>query len=264
MMLNRIWRDRGKVVGSGHARAFTMGKAVKGFTAIPSPRRVQLAKQPQPRVTSAACGYVCGDSVMRFLTKSNRSLVRSASVLGVALALSACSGGMDGLTGLMGGGNQQAQVRPTTATSFGGVPVEQLRADQLCPSIVVRDGTETLRLYAGEERTASNVRYQSQILQTVVECTPGAGQFGLTIGIAGRSIIGPQGTPATLDLPIRIVVFNTITDEVISSEVVRTQAIIEPTEVSATFTLVNRAFFVPAPQRQADYQVIIGFDEAGS
>jgi hypothetical protein len=127
------------------------------------------------------------------------------------------------------------------------VPVEQLRADQLCPSIVVRPGTETLRLYAGEEETPSNVRYQSQILQTVVECTPGSGQFGLSIGIAGRSIIGPQGVPATLDLPIRIVVLNTVTSEILSSEVVRTQAIIEPPEVSATFTLVNRAFFVPQP-----------------
>jgi hypothetical protein len=45
---------------------------------------------------------------------------------------------------------------------------------------------------------------------------------------------------------------------------VRTQAIIEPTEVSATFTLVNRAFFVPQPQRQSDFQVIVGFDEADS
>lgn len=198
---------------------------------------------------------------MRKVFNSNRFLVRGSAALGLAFALSACGGGIDGLTGLMGGGNQQAQVRPTTATTFGGVPVEQLRADQLCPSIVVRDGTETLRIYAGAEETAPNVRYQSQILQTVVECTAGAGQFGLSIGVAGRSIIGPQGTPATLDLPIRIVVLNTVTSEVLSSEVVRAQAIIEPTEVSATFTLVNRSFVMPIPQRQADFQVIVGFDE---
>jgi ABC-type uncharacterized transport system auxiliary subunit len=196
--------------------------------------------------------------------QSPRTWVRGACALALALTLAACGGGIEGLTGLMGGGSQQTQVTRTTATTFGGVPVEQLRADQLCPSIVVRDGTETLRLYAGEEQTSSNVRYQSQILQTVVECTPGLGQYGLTIGVAGRSIIGPQGVPATLDLPIRIVVLNTATGEIISSEVVRTQAIIEPTEVSATFTLVNRAFFVPIPQRQADYQVIVGFDEAES
>lgn len=206
---------------------------------------------------------------MRFSGKSVRvtsqaARFRAVCALGLATALAACSGGMDGLSGLMGGGNQQAQVNPVTATTFGGVPVDQLRADQLCPSIVVRDGTETLRLYAGEEQTPANVRYQSQILQTVVECTSGVGQYGLTIGIAGRSIIGPQGTPTTLDLPIRIVVFNTVTDQVVSSEVVRTQAIIEPTEVQATFTLVNRAFFVPIPQRQSDYQIIIGFDEAAS
>jgi hypothetical protein len=206
----------------------------------------------------------CGDDVMRKHSKPKRTLLRSGAALGLAMTLAACGGGMDGLTDMFGGGNQQTRVTPTTATSFGGVPIEQLRADQLCPSIVVRDGTETLRLYAGEEQTPANVRYQSQILQTVVECTPGSGQFGLSIGIAGRSIIGPQGVPATLDLPIRIVVLNTVTNEILSSEVVRTQAIIEPTEVSATFTLVNRAFFVPQPQRQSDFQVIVGFDEADS
>jgi hypothetical protein len=207
----------------------------------------------------------CGDDVMRKLFNPNRTWLRSGAALGLAMTLAACGGGMDGLTDMFGGGSsQQTRVTPTTATTFGGVPVEQLRADQLCPSIVVRPGTEILRLYAGEEETPSNVRYQSQILQTVVECTPGSGQFGLSIGIAGRSIIGPQGVPATLDLPIRIVVLNTVTSEILSSEVVRTQAIIEPPEVSATFTLVNRAFFVPQPQRQSDYQVIVGFDEAGN
>lgn len=189
---------------------------------------------------------------------------RAGSVLALSLALAACGGGMDGISGLLGGGQPQTQVAPTGASTFGGIPVEQLRADQLCPSIIVQDGTETLRLYADPADPAPDqVRYQAQILQTVVECTPGPLQLGLSIGIAGRVIIGPQGGPASLDFPIRIVVLNTVTDEVLSSEIVRADAIIEPTEVSANFTVVNRAFFIPVPARQADYQVLVGFDEAG-
>ncbi|MFK7791462.1 MAG: hypothetical protein AB8B88_02210 [Devosiaceae bacterium] len=190
-------------------------------------------------------------------------VLRSVGLFTVCLALSACgAGGMDGITGLMGGGgSQQSQVRPVTANTFGGVPVEQLRADQLCPSIITRDGTETLRLYAGEERTPNTVRYQSQILQTVVECVPTPGQLGLSIGIAGRSLIGPQGSPAELDLPIRVVVLNTVTSEVLSSNVLRARAIIEPTQVSATFTAINRSLTIPLPERQSDYQIIVGFDE---
>lgn len=191
-------------------------------------------------------------------------VLKSAGALALALTVSACgSGGVGGLTSMMGGG-QSAEPRRVTANTFGGVPVEQLRADQLCPSIVVRDGTETLRTYAGEERTPGNVRYQSQILQSVVECVPTPGQLGLSIGIAGRSIIGPQGTPAELALPLRVVVRNTVTDEVVSSNILPARAIIEPAQTSAVFTVVNRSLTIPMPDRQSDYQVIVGFDEQGT
>ncbi|MEM1284592.1 MAG: hypothetical protein AAGH43_04340 [Pseudomonadota bacterium] len=189
---------------------------------------------------------------------------RAGSALALSLTLAACGGGMDGITGLLGGGGgqNQTQISAAAPTTFGGISVDQLRADQLCPSIIVRDGTETLRIYArADEPTPDQVRYQAQILQTVVECGTGPLQFGLSIGVAGRVIIGPQGGPATLDFPIRIVVLNTVTDEVISSEIVRADAVIEPTEVSANFTVVNRDFFIAIPERQADYQVIVGFDE---
>jgi hypothetical protein len=200
---------------------------------------------------------------MRFLPSS--SAFRGLSCLALALTLSACgSSTVGGISDMLGGGGGSAgSVNPVTANTFGGVPVEQLRVDQLCPSIIVREGTDTLRTYAGEERNATTVRYQSQILHTVVECIPAAGQVGLSIGVAGRSLIGPQGAPAALQLPLRVVILNTVTNEVLSSTVLQTQAIIEPGQTSAVFTLVNRELLIPFPQRQSDYQVIVGFDEQG-
>ncbi|GAB5508827.1 MAG: hypothetical protein Rhims3KO_02280 [Hyphomicrobiales bacterium] len=202
---------------------------------------------------------------MRTNLRLKPTILRSSAALGLAFALTACSGGMDALTGMMGGGgSQQATVTPVTANTFGGVSVDQLRADQLCPSVVIQEGTEVLRLYSGEERNATTVRYQATILQTALECTAAAGQYGLTLGIAGRVLLGPQGSPASLDLPIRVAIVDTTTDDLLSSELIRATAVIEPTEVSATFTLVNRSFFLPTPNRQSDYQVLVGFDEAGS
>jgi hypothetical protein len=201
---------------------------------------------------------------MRSILRSKPTLLRSSAALGLAFALSACGGGMDALTGMMGGNSQQATVNPATPTTFGGVSVDQLRADQLCPSVVIREGTEVLRLYAGEERNGTTVRYQATILQSALECGSGLGQFSLSLGIAGRVLLGPQGSPASIDLPIRIAIVDTTTGDVLSSELRRTTATIEPTEVSATFTLVDRTFFLPIPNRQSDYQVLIGFDEAGS
>lgn len=201
---------------------------------------------------------------MRSILRHKPTILRSSAALGLAFALSACSGGMDALTGMMGGGSQQTTVTPVTANTFGGVAVDQLRADQLCPSVVIQEGTEVLRLYGSEERNATTVRYQATILQTALECTAAVGQYGLTLGIAGRVLLGPQGSPASLDLPIRVAIVDTTTGNLLSSELVRTTAVIEPTEVSATFTLVNRSFFLPTPSHQSDYQVLIGFDEAGS
>ncbi|MEM6710747.1 MAG: hypothetical protein AAF590_00505 [Pseudomonadota bacterium] len=152
-------------------------------------------------------------------------------------------------------------MTPVTASTIGGIPIVQLQADQLCPAVVVQDGTSTLRLHAGDEESPSTVRYQAQISQTVVECIPGAGQLALSIGVAGQVLLGPQGTPAAINLPIRFVVRNTVTGEVVNSELSRTNAVIEPPEVSALFTLVNRSFVIPQPERQTDYQVLVGFDE---
>lgn len=203
-------------------------------------------------------------SSMRSLMRLSPTALRSSAALGLALALSACSGGMDALTGLVGGGSQQATVTPVTASTFGGVSVDQLRADQLCPSVLIQEGTEVLRLYGGEEHNATTVRYQATILQTALECTTAVGQYGLTLGIAGRVLLGPLGSPAVVDLPIRVAIVDTTTGDLLSSELVRATATIEPTEVTATFTLVNRSFFLPTPTRQSDYQILVGFDEADS
>lgn len=209
----------------------------------------------------------------RFRPAKDRSLHRAVLtplVVSAALALSACGGG--GIESLLGGGDTTAPTGPVAASTtitpvggstFAGVSVDQLRADQLCPTLLVRDGTETLRLYNEHmDRSPASVRYQAQILQTAVECTPRNGQFALSIGIAGRVLIGPEGSPASLDMPIRVVVMDRVNNSVISSEIVRATAVIEPPEVSATFTIVNRSYFVPVPGRQSDYQILVGFDEA--
>ena len=202
---------------------------------------------------------------MRNPSRPSRAPLRAALCLGVASLLAGCgSGGLEGMTSMLGGGgNQGATVSPVGPSTIAGVSVDQLRADQLCPTVTVRDGTETLRLYDPEMQQGPRaVRYQAQITQTAIECTPAGGQYGLTIGIAGRALIGPRGAPASLDLPVRIVVVDRRDGSVLSSELVRTTAVIEPTEVSAPFTIVNRAFFVPVPGQQTDFGVLVGFDNA--
>ena len=197
--------------------------------------------------------------------RPHRPRLRAVPLVLAAGLLAGCGGGgLEGMTTMLGGGGAGgATVSPVGPSTIAGVSVDQLRADQLCPGVTVRDGTETLRLYDPDmAQGPSAVRFQAQILQTAVECTPAGGQYGLTVGVAGRALIGPRGAPASLDLPVRIVVLNRNDGSVVSSELVRTAAVIEPTEVSAPFTIVRSGLFIPVPARQADYTVLVGFDSA--
>ncbi|MEM6381204.1 MAG: hypothetical protein AAF739_00890 [Pseudomonadota bacterium] len=195
------------------------------------------------------------------LAFSPRLLVRTAALCCLSVALSGCGGGaIDAVTSVIGGGGGQ-RAEPATVTTIGGVSVDQLRADQLCPEVSIREGTQSLQLYVpGEEPTPQALRYQAQITQTAVECTSIGPALALSVGIAGRVLMGPQGAPASIDLPLRVVVLDRFENTVLSSDVIRPRAVIEPTEVSANFTTIYRDLSVPLPQRRTNFVVIVGFD----
>src|SRR5205085_10161510 len=74
-----------------------------------------------------------------------------------------------------------------------------------CPTIQIRSGASTYAVGApGAEPTATTLRYQATVARTARECSVSAGNMTVKVGIQGRLILGPAGTPGQIEVPLRL------------------------------------------------------------
>ena len=96
------------------------------------------------------------------------------------------------------------------------------------------------------------------------ECSVVGGQLQLRVGVEGRVLIGPAGSPGTFTVPLRVAVRNDSTQKVISSQLTRITASVQPNQTQAPFTYVTEPFSVPLlPHPEEDYAILVGFDASG-
>jgi hypothetical protein len=79
-----------------------------------------------------------------------------------------------------------------------------------CPKVSVQPGTAAFIVYErGKEGDPLSVRYQARFGEFARECVDLGAEAGLRIGLTGRALVGPKGTPGQkLDIPIRFVVMD--------------------------------------------------------
>ena len=69
----------------------------------------------------------------------------------------------------------------------------------------------------------NDLRYQATITRTARDCTQNGDQITARIGIQGRVIAGPAGTPPTVEIPLRVaVVQGGVQEKTIATKVYRT------------------------------------------
>ncbi len=133
-----------------------------------------------------------------------------------------------------------------------------------CPQAIIRDGTQTLRVYepAGEG-DPDFVRYQGSITKVARECIY-AGDEIVTIkfGVQGRVVIGPYGRPGTYSLPIRAV-FVPRGGEPVWGQLYQVSVTIPEEGTNAAFQLVEQtaAYTIPPGTSMSNHAVYVGFDE---
>jgi len=131
----------------------------------------------------------------------------------------------------------------------------------------VRQGAATLTSSANPaEPSAMNLRYQVSIGTTARECKMLPGNMvSIKVGMQGRVILGPEGSPGTVDVPIRFaVVQETIDTKVIATKLDRVSVTVAPNDANVLFTHVAEGLDFPMP-KGADidtYVVYLGFDAA--
>jgi len=133
-----------------------------------------------------------------------------------------------------------------------------------CPSVTVRSGAATLAVNApGADPSATNLRFQASVSQTARECAVSAGNMTMKIGIQGRVILGPAGTPGKVEVPMRLaLVREGVEPRTIWTKLYRVPVTLSPGETNVAFVQVEEGMAFPVPSREdlEAYVVYVGFD----
>lgn len=170
----------------------------------------------------------------------------------LALAVAGCSGG----GGIFGGTSTTQQ----TAAQQEEIDVRRFLGPDYCPEVRIRQGTESLRRYVrGYEEDPGYVVWQAAIGETARECLyDPQGNVTIRIGISGRLLAGPKGGPGEVALPLRIAVVQGVS-EVLASDL-HQLAVTIPAANTTSFAEV-REITLPAPGRELNYLIYVGFDD---
>lgn len=136
----------------------------------------------------------------------------------------------------------------------------------LCPDIQILDGTAADRVYApGTDQSNESVRYQFSIDNVARGCAVNGGQAAMKVGVAGRVLLGPAGSPGTFSAPIRVAVVNLADGTPVVSKLYQVPTTVADGQTEAPFTFVSEPFAIPATgDFKGDYTIKVGFDSAGN
>jgi hypothetical protein len=132
-----------------------------------------------------------------------------------------------------------------------------------CPPVSIRAGASTYAVAApGKQAVGNDVRYQATITKTARDCTRNGDQITARIGIQGRVIAGPSGSPPSVEVPLRVaVVQGGVNEKTIATKVYRTTVSMTDNG-SEPFSLVAEDLIYPVPPGAVgdNYIFYIGFD----
>ena len=151
-----------------------------------------------------------------------------------------------------------SRTAPALPTSVGPEPTKT------CPDVIVLEGTAAKRVFAGGE-SADNLRYQFAVTDAARQCFISGSQLSIKIGIEGRVLLGPAGSPGTFSVPVRVAILNEKTQAPIISKLYPISATIAPGQGAADFSFITEPLVVPSlsDHPEDDYSVKLGVDAGG-
>jgi hypothetical protein len=164
-----------------------------------------------------------------------------------------------------GGGSSFGDDSSWFGQLFGGrgeapPPVDN---ELFCPPVRIRPGASTFAVgLPGKPASGADLRYQATISRTARDCTQNGEQITARIGIQGRVISGPAGSPATVEVPVRVaVVQGGVQERTVATKVYRTTVSMSAAG-NEPFSLVveDIVYPVPNPATVDTYIFYIGFD----
>ena len=137
-----------------------------------------------------------------------------------------------------------------------------------CPGMDIRPGASTLNIAVkpNNQATAGDLRYQLSIGQNARECRVRGGIMSIKVGVQGRILVGPFGTPGSVDVPLRYAVVREGPEpKLIVTKFKQIRATIAPGKTHVQFLDIESGLTFPLPSSAelAAYVVYVGFDEIG-
>jgi len=138
------------------------------------------------------------------------------------------------------------------------------QSDLDCPQVSILQGASSFSEAAPDNGSeALSTRFQASFIRFARECALRGKDVAMKVGIEGRVILGPAGTPGEVRLPVRLaVVKEGINPETIWTKFYMVPVTLRPGEPFATFTHVEEDMTFPMPPgNQFDqYVIYVGFD----
>jgi hypothetical protein len=136
-----------------------------------------------------------------------------------------------------------------------------------CPVVDVRQGASTYSVNApGSDASALTLRYQGVIGQTARECAALGATMTIKLGVQGRVVLGPAGTPGQIDVPMRFALVKEGPEpKTIWTKFYRIPVTIDVGQTNVPFVHVEEdlTFPMPKPAELEAYVIYIGFDPMG-
>lgn len=210
---------------------------------------------------------LCRDSAGK-LTERPKLIRMTKTIVSTAVVLAAagCGGhlGTFDTPQAQGGGSQVLRML------LGLKSIDAPAAEQgpeakhiFCPEVLVLEGTAASQAYAGSPPSNANLRYQYSLTDTARECHLEGDQLAIKIGVAGKVLLGPAGSPGSFNVPIRMAVLSEQNNAPVSSKLYHAAVTVPANETQADFTLVSEPLRVPFIHDHAeeDYTIKVGIDE---
>ncbi|WP_237480303.1 hypothetical protein [Lichenibacterium dinghuense] len=184
--------------------------------------------------------------------------------LALGSALGGCAATEKLTSSASGVGSSFGNLLAFGTTTPGPAPAPAGAAERplQCPTIEVLDGTASYRTYAGADQTNENVRYQFSMGDVARECTHSGKDLLIKVGVEGRVLLGPAGSPGSFTVPVRIAVRHDGDGKVAAAKFFQVPATIASGEDATGFQVVSDPIAVPFVTSSADddYTILVGFD----
>ncbi|MGH6857842.1 MAG: hypothetical protein ACRECP_09465 [Methylocella sp.] len=193
------------------------------------------------------------------------AIAKSVLAAPVVLGLAGCGGHLGTFDAPESGGSKLANLLGFKSNDAPAAPGEEVR-HIFCPQVLILEGTAASQAYAGTPPSSANLRYQSALDDTARECTLEGDQLAIKIGVAGKVLLGPAGSPGSFSVPVRMAVLRELDNQPIVSKLYRAAVTVPAGETGADFTIVSEPLRVPFIQDHAedDYTIKVGIDEGTS